>query len=329
MCNKYNFSIFQRQTERLLANYGKVPKNSLMIISVMIISILGTTILKPSEAATPYVSGEPELGQIDMPAQTEQDITASGGQSVKFGIASATINKPADASTGPRTSTVSTGGGTISGNHSGKRFTSQVHIYGAATLTDCVLDGGLFVHAGPVGIDHCDINGWLGVVTDNTDPTKQIFTMRHSKAVGPTDGDAIRIGAYPNFGDNTKYLNTLIEDSILHSPYNTFGAGDQFDHLQFGGGRNSAFKRVVFSYANNPFNSAATNYINNGTGNINVTFEDLWIEGGSVGYTLAGPMNVNRCTINRSTKQYGYIYPAPGTVITNCKDDLGIDIQGT
>jgi hypothetical protein len=224
---------------------------------------------------------------------------------------------------------VSTAGGTLSGSHSGKRFTSQVIVNGTATFTDCIFEKGFQIFNGPVLVEYSDISGWWGVTTDNTDPNKAVFTMRHSKSVGPLNGDAIRIGAYSTFGDHSKYTNTLIEDSILNTPYNSFGAEDHFDLLQFGGGRNATFNRTVFSYSTMKFGPQATNYINNGAYNINVRLTDIWIEGGPVGYVLSGPMTVTNCTIGRSTMQYGFVYPAKGTVLSNCKDDAGAVINGT
>lgn len=298
--------------------------------------VLGTVLLGASFAYARAATGlyvEPENGLLLGTASVVEQASASGGAYVTFGTAPeppTPAGKPTDASTGPRIATTNAPGGTISGTHSGKRFTGDVTITGSATLTDCVIEGELMMNTNsPVTIEYCDINGWFGFLTNNTDPNKHLLTMRHSKVVGPRNNDTMRIGSANSWGDHSRYMNTLIEDSIIHSPYDSFGPDDHFDLLQFGGGRNSVFNRVVFSYVNNPYHPNATNYLNNGVGNSGVIFNNIWIEGGPVGYVLAGPMTINTCIINRSTRQFGYVYPMAGTVLNNCADDTGAAISGT
>lgn len=237
--------------------------------------------------------------------------------------------KPTDASTGPRVATTNASGGNLSGTHSGKRFIGSVTANGPLTLTDCVIEGSLMVNNGPVLIDHCDINGWYGVTTANTDPNKAILTMRYSKVTGPTDNDTMRIGSSTGWGDNTKYMNTLMEDSIIYSPFTPDNPDAHFDLIQFGGGRNSTFNRVVFSFKPQPYHYSFTHFINNGTNNVNVVMQDVWFEGGPVGYTVGGPMIITNCMIARSTAQFGYVYPSSGSQLRNCVNDVGTSISNS
>jgi len=237
-------------------------------------------------------------------------------------------SKPTDDSTGPRVALTPMTGGVLSGSHSGVAITGGVTANGPLTLTDCTIDGGITISDGPVVIDHCESTGWFGVVTNNTDPTKEVATVRFSKIIGPRDNDAMRIGSR-SWGDHTRYMNTLFEDSIIYSPYDSFGPNQHFDLLQFGGGRSSVFRRVVFAYAMNPFSSQATNYVNNGANNPGVVMEDVWFEGGPGGYVLSGPMTITRCIISQSAGYYGDVYPAAGTTLVECFDELGNPISGT
>ena len=175
------------------------------------------------------------------------------------------------------------------------------------------------------------MNGYIGLVTDNTDPNRSMFTARFTRFNGPSDNDTMHLGANV-WNDNSKFLNTVIEDSIIYSPY-VPSAGDHADVIQFGGGRNSAFRRVVISMRNQAFDSALTNYLNNGTQNTGVVFDSLWIEGGPMGFVLGGPMAINNCILARSTAHYGYIYPdgdgntANDPRLSNCVDDAGTVIK--
>lgn len=238
--------------------------------------------------------------------------------------------KPSDAATGPRTATTDMpGSDNLVGTYSGKRFTGSVTTSGPLYLTDCVIDGSLHVYNGPVVLDHCSVNGWTGITTDNLDPNLSVFTARFTKFTGPLNNDTMRIGPRSKWGDNSRYINTLIEDSIIFSPVTQSQSGAHLDVLQFGGGRNSTFNRVVMRYAATTQLAGATSYINNGTHNINVVFNNVWLEGGPMSYSVGGPMTVNTCVMQRSVAWYGYVYPAPGTVLNNCTDDLGRPIKGT
>jgi hypothetical protein len=220
--------------------------------------------------------------------------------------------KPTDATTGPRIPLTTAPGGKLKpGVYIGKRFTSMVEANGPLTLIDCVTPG-LKVTNGPVLLDHTDVFGWFGVLTNNLDPGKQVLTARFVKVVGPTSNDTMRIGSR-NWNDARRLVNTRFEDSIISSPFNPFATGSvnaHFDLLQFGGGQNSSFERVVLRYDGTQFNRRSTQYVNNGIKNKGVVLEDIWVEGGPVSYVLAGPMTVRRAVISPSTKQYGYVYPS-------------------
>ncbi len=220
--------------------------------------------------------------------------------------------KPTDDTTGPRIPLTTTPGGKLPpGVYIGKRFTSMVQANGPLTLIDCVTPG-LKVTNGPVLLDHTDVFGWFGVLTNNLDPNKEVLTARFVKVVGPTDNDTMRIGSR-SWNDPTRLVNTRFEDSIISSPFDPFAPGSanaHFDLVQFGGGQNSSFERVVMRYDRTQFNRRNTQYVNNGTKNNGVVLEDVWVEGGPVGYVLAGPMTVRRTVIAPSTKQYGYVYPS-------------------
>ncbi len=233
--------------------------------------------------------------------------------------------KPTDASTVPRTSATQTlPGGTYTGSYANVHFTGAVDTSGPLTLTDCTVDDGLTVYDGPVVVDHCDINGWMGVTTNNTDANKAVFTMRFSKSTGPTDDDAIRLGNYSPWGDTSFYMNIIIEDSILYSPYAPT-PGSHFDLIQTGGAQNAQFTRCVLAYLNQPYDVTATNYMNNGVESPNITFDTCWFEGGPVGYVLAGPMTVSNSIINQSTAYYGYKYDSR-SVTVNTTDEFGAPI---
>lgn len=256
---------------------------------------------------------------------TSQPSTGSGGLNAS--------NKPTDASTGPRVAITSTrAGGSVSGTFSQVRFTSAVEIpAGAAvtTLTDCVIDGQLSIKStNLVIIDHCDINGWFGHRTDNKDKSKQLLIVRHSKFVGATNNDAVRFANTVGWGDQSTFQNTLVEDSIFHSPY-VKTPGAHFDLIQFGGGANHVFNRVLLSYTPGPLvsGSGAVSYVNNDTQDQGVVFNDLWIEGGGVSYVLRGGMTVNNCLIASSAAGYGYV-GGNGSKLNNCYDTNGKLLSG-
>lgn len=239
--------------------------------------------------------------------------------------------KPTDASTGPRGALTSThSGGRISGTFSKVRFTGNVEIpAGAAvtTLTDCVIDGQLSIRStNLVVIEHCDVNGWFGHRTDNKDKSKQLLIVRHSKFVGPKNNDAVRFANTVGWGDNSTYQNTLVEDTIFHSPF-VQTPGAHFDAIQFGGGNNHVFNRVLISYTPGPMVSGAVAYVNNDTQNGGVVFNDLWIEGGGVSYVLRGGMTVNNCLIDAAAAGYGYV-GGSGSTLNNCRDTNGKQING-
>lgn len=235
-------------------------------------------------------------------------------------------SKPTASTTGPRVPLSHAAGGELSGTHMGKRFGSQVIANGPLTLIDCEMPG-LRVNSGPVVVDHSVINGWLGVVSNNADPNLELLTMTNSRSVGPRDNDAIRIGSSV-YASNTEYMNTRIENSILHSPYDSQNPSSHFDLLQFGGGINSEFSCVVFSYEAPIQGAGPTSYINNGVGNRNVVLEDIWFEGREVSWAVGGAMSINRCTMERSTRLHFYVYPNGDTpTLTNCFDDAGTPIE--
>lgn len=82
--------------------------------------------------------------------------------------------KPTDSSTGPRLPLLTTSSDTYvtSGSYSQVHFTLGVGVEGAVTFTDCRFEAGIQILDGPVVIDQCDINGWFGVTTNNTDSNK-------------------------------------------------------------------------------------------------------------------------------------------------------------
>jgi|GEM_PF-4057309 len=312
-----------------MATPFKYRQGLVSVLMIMAVGVIGATVLVETRAATPPALVEAENGTRSTNAQQVSDTSASGGGAVMFKSATTppSGDKPTDATTGPRIATTNMSGGDLTGTYSGKHFTTDVTAHGPLTLTDCIIDGGIQIYDGPVVIDHCTINGWFGVTTDNTNPNKSILKMTFSKVNGPTDDDTMRIGTNTaGWGNNSVYVNTLIEDSIIHAQFNDFGRGAHFDILQFGGGQNSTFNRVVFTYDNYPYHEENTNYVNNGTDNVNVVFNQLWAEGGPVGYVLAGPMTVNTCTLDQSAAYYDFVYPVAGTVLHNCFDDTGAPI---
>lgn len=241
--------------------------------------------------------------------------------------------KPTDATTGPRVGITNTrSGGSISGTFSQTRFTGNVEIpAGAAvtTLTDCVIEGSLSIKSNNlVIIDHCDVNGWFGHRTNNKDPNKQLLIVRHSKFTGPTHTDAVRFANTVGWGDQSTYQNTLVEDTIFNAPY-VATKGAHFDAMQFGGGSNHVFNRVLITYTNTPLvsGSGAVSYINNDTQDAGVVFNDLWIEGGGVSYVLRGRMTVNNCLIDASAAGYGYV-GGNGSTLNNCYDTNGRLLNG-
>lgn len=294
----------------------------------------------PTPGGNPSTGGgtSPSTGNSGTPPTTNPGSgTPSGGGTGGTGSqppAGSTINnslKPTDASTGPRGAISTTrAGGSIAGTFSQTRFTGNVEIpVGAAvtTLTDCVIDGSLSIRStNLVIIDHCDINGWFGHRTNNKDKNKQLLIVRNSKFTGETNNDAVRLANTVGWGDNSTYQNTLIEDSIIHSPF-VQTPGAHFDAIQFGGGNNHVFNRVLISYTPGPMVSGAVAYVNNDTKNGGVVFNDLWIEGGGVSYVLRGAMTVNRCLIAASAAGYGYV-GGSGSTLNNCYDTNGKAISG-
>lgn len=241
--------------------------------------------------------------------------------------------KPTELSTGPRIPLVDVeiAAGTElvlpAGTYTGKNYKGMVVGKPGAGFVDCAMWGLKGQWTPPLSADHCDI-GYLGVVTNNTDPTLSAFTARFCKFRGPLDNDAIRLAA-ATWGDNSRYLNALFEDCLLTSPF-MGKAGAHFDLLQFGGGRNAMFRRCAFLYTTTYFiENEANNYVNNGTKNPGVELEDCWFDGGPVEYVLSGPMKATRAIIARSCKKAGYT--TGGTVSTrptlvNVYDDAGAPI---
>jgi hypothetical protein len=304
------------------------------ILFVASFAVIGVILLLAARAASPSVSFEAENAVLAGSATVGTDSSASANSYVVFNTAPGSGSKPTDASTGPRIATTSAPGGTLTGTYTGKHFTSSITAGGALTLKDCTIDGGLEIGStnGPVVVENCDINGWFGVNTTNTDPDKAIITVRRSKFVGPTDNDSVRLGALP-FGDTSKYINGVFEDSIFYSPYDSTKDGSHFDLLQTGGGRNLTFTNVLFKVRDYQWGdvSGPTNYFNNGTKTPNVVMNNVWFEGGPVSYTLSGPMIINTCVIARSSGYFGDIYPSSAGLdqeakLTNCTDDTGAPI---
>lgn len=270
--------------------------------------------LAPSSLANPQTSSS--ASNTDQP-EISTDAKRLGG-------------KPSEATTGPRGALSAMVGGDLVGDYSKVHITGDIVPTGPLRLTDCRIDGNISIYEFPITLDHCLVKGYIGLVTDNTNPKRSMFTARFTRFIGPADNDAMHLGAYV-WNDNSKYINTLIEDSIIYSPYQPT-PGDHADVIQFGGGRNSMFRRVLISMRDQPFDSSLTNYINNGTQNSGVVFESLWIEGGPMGFVLGGPMTVNNCILARSTAHYGYIYPdgdrdpSNDPKLSKCYDDLGATI---
>jgi hypothetical protein len=236
--------------------------------------------------------------------------------------------KPTQATTGPRTPVTNREAGSLrQGTYENVRFTGDVEIPANAepvTLRNCVIEGSLSIRStNLVTIEHCAVNGWLGHRTDNTDPTKQLLIIRNSIFTGPSNNDAVRLGNSVGWGDNSTYQNVLIEDSIFHSPFSSTDSSAHFDVLQFGGGNNYTFNRVVFSFIRDSPAGVGVAYINNDTQNGNVVFNSLWVEGGPVTYVLRGPMSVNACVIESTTVRYGITGGSTEATLQGCVNERG------
>lgn len=233
-------------------------------------------------------------------------------------------DKPTDETVGPRTGFTTMTGGALTGSHSGVEFTTFVNTAGPLILTDCKLSGGMNVSNGPVVLDHCQVDGWFQVSTTNTNQDLQVFKATHTKFIGADDNDVMHLGNESWWGpDASNHLNAVFEDCIIYSPYDDIDTVSHFDIVQFsGGGGYATFTRVVFQYKDQAFGGGATNAINNGTANNDVTLNNCWIEGGPFGYVLAGPMTVTDTVIDRSSSHWGYTYDNR-SVLVNCTNDLG------
>ena len=236
--------------------------------------------------------------------------------------------KPTDATTGPRIATTNRAGGTVSnGTYEGVRFQGDVEIPAGAddvTLRDCVIDGELSIRStNLVTIEHCEINGWFGHRTNNTDKEKQLLVVRNSKFNGPENNDAVRFGNTVKWGDNSTYQNVLVEDSIFYSPFSSTDPSAHFDLMQFGGGNNYTFNRVSLQFIKDSPAGVGVAYINNDTQNGNVVFNNLWVEGGAVTYVFRGPLTVNTCSVESSTAKYGYTGGSTKAVLNGCVNERG------
>ncbi len=201
---------------------------------------------------------------------------------------------------------------------------------GAVTFTDCRFEAGIQILDGPVVIDQCDINGWFGVTTNNTDSNKLVALVRDTKIVGPPDDDTMRLGGY-NWGDMSVYATSRFERSIIYSPYISGSTpGAHFDLIQFNDGHKYDFDHVVFSLVGQNFGSDLTNYINNGEGSTSndIRVTDCWFEGGPVGYLLADAMTLDHCFLSSSTNVYGWIYPGSAITFTSRIDENGAPVTG-
>lgn len=271
---------------------------------------------KPDQTNQPVKteSSRPDSSKPNTPSRPDTEV-------VPLGL------KPTEDTTGPRSATTEAPGGTLnSGIYEKVHFKGDIEIpagAGPVTLVDCVIDGELSIRSTSlVVIDHCDVNGWLGHRTSNTDPDKQLLLIKHSKFTGPTNNDAVRFGNTVKWGDNSTYQNVLVEDSIFHSPFDSTDPSAHFDLMQFGGGNNYIFNRVVLSYIKNSPAGVGVAYINNDTQNGNVTFNNLWIEGGQVTYAIRGPLTVNNCSIESTAIKYGYLGGTKAS-LNNCMNEKG------
>lgn len=302
----------------------KKSKTTTILVAMLIVgfsfvmTIMITQLFeKDSQESSSHLTSQKNTDQQTPSQQTPESSTPlnAGGDT-----------KPTDDTTGPRTAIINREGGVLtSGTLEGVQFTSDVEIPAGAdtvTLRDCIIDGQLSIKStNLVIIENCDINGWFGHRTNNTDPNKQLLIVRSSKFTGPENNDAVRLGNTVKWGDNSTYQNVLIEDSIFHSPFNSTDPSAHFDLLQFGGGNNYTFNRVVFSFIKDSPGGVGVAYINNDTHNGNVVFNNLWIEGGTVTYALRGPMVVNTCSIESSAVKYGYTGGSPKATLNNCKNE--------
>lgn len=271
---------------------------------------------------------------------TEADV--SGGQAIRFTDSSGWNGngpnpslKPTEDSTGPKESITQTRvGGEISGTFNRIHFTGSINVGGGnhVILRNCIIDGDVDIYGGSLVMEDCHINGRLTQIALSKDPNFAGLVIRRTWIEGPNNdtGDLIRFqgsAGGSEWGDNSYYVNVLIEDTALVSNYR--GApGAHFDVLQTGGGRNVTMRRVVFQYTNPVWEAGATAYVNNQTRNPNFTITDAWFEGGPVAYVLGGSLTVTNCQIELSARHYFYVYPDEPIVLNNCYDDAGNPIIG-
>jgi hypothetical protein len=69
-------------------------QRSFMIAAIFAVAGIGAILLASSDAATPFLSAEPEAGSITAPAASVADATASGGSAIRFTTGSAATRDP-------------------------------------------------------------------------------------------------------------------------------------------------------------------------------------------------------------------------------------------
>ncbi len=331
-------------------NSSKFVKSPWFIAgSVLMFSLVGVVFLAYSRAATSSIAIETENFNISSPATTVFDSGASGNSYVLFRDVNSVPNegpqgeKPTTANTGPTTSEANLtpmNGGKLSGTYTGVKISGSVDPSGPLTLKDCVINGGLrqiIARApeivGPLNIENCIIRGWVGI--GDVGHSNPNTTMVNFKNVyinpAPSDGDPVQIGSATTWGNNSSYTNlvwdnVLIEhEFVMEGPYPN--GIPHYDMIQFSGGKNAYFKNVRLHYLTNAQLAGGTQFINNGVRHQNVVFENLWVEGGPLGYyAVSGNTTFRNCLIERGSYSGGFVYPGDPITLENCFTDQGAEI---
>lgn len=278
-------------------------------MGLVVFAGLGTLLLVASHAATPTAAIQAEGGTVTSPAAVVGDAAASGGQVVKFDVASAYPNA---SNTGPAAAgftsfTSHAGGWTIStpGTYSGYDVSGTVVIQ-----ADGVIFKGNKVH-GHADQDLITVTGKNVQILDN-----EIYGNANTTASSPeqswiglfADGAVIkRNNLYNSSGDGIRLAETnggTVADNYIHDWVQNPTNGPHVDGVVTGGGGNDSWLiqhntilmwspghlSNVISLANAP------NVISN------VTVDNNLLAGG--GYTIHGGGDANYSTIKFTNNKF-------------------------
>lgn len=298
----------------------KLHNQKKILLGVVSIALVGSILLLiTTQAATPFVSLEPESGTVNSPAEEFLDNSASGNEAIKFG------DKVVDPPAGGKPNASNTGW-----QHTGVTLTNagtMTVTQNGAVIDSVNVDGCIYVQANNVTIKRSKINSTCFSAIDIRDWQGVSGLVIEDVEVngGSNTDNCIAFGSYTarrvnlyNCYDGAKFGdNTTIEDSYIHDLLNKNGC--HCDGVQTTGGRNINMRRNNIDVAG----SGAAVMFGDEDGVLeNIVFAENWVNGGNFGFygghnqsTNYQPKNMS-VTNNKFGRDFNYgpaVYVAPTT----------------